>query len=279
MTARILLLSLFFSAMTVWAAEKTVTRTFHTEDADPEELRGVLEQLKSPEGKVIVYPGKSMLIIQDQEKVIEQMAAVIKEATAPAPLIRVELTLDERGRDTRSGVDLWGRGGVVVDGNRVRVSPAERNVLGVDIANDSRTSSHLSSQFLLVKSGRSAVIKVGEDVPFVDYFWSYAYGLGILYDTQVRWQEIGTQMRVFATARGEWIDIEIIPEITALTGDAFSPVSFRTLATQVTLRNGQAITIGGFSKADGEFNRRFFFGTRSANSLTGSFTLRARIQK
>lgn len=264
----------------MWSHAETnlVTRTFHIGDADPEEMSALFDAAKSPEGRVIIFPSRSKVTIQDTPEVMEIMEQIAREAAKPLPLIRVELTLRENQRDSRSGVELWGQSGVVIEGNRARVRPVERNILGANIQNDSRTSSSLSSQFLLLKSGRSASIKVGEDVPFVDYFWSYAYDLGILYDTQVRWESIGTQMRVYATARGNLIDIEIVPEITALTGDAFAPVSFRSLATQVTLRNGESIDIGGFNKADDEFNRHFFFGTRSQSSLTGTFTLKAQIQ-
>ncbi|MDZ4744357.1 MAG: hypothetical protein SGI98_13185 [Verrucomicrobiota bacterium] len=253
-------------------------KTLDIGDADYHSVKEYLDDAKSPQGKVIMVTGKGKIILQDTPEAIALMTEIITEASKPAPLIRIELTLDEKGSSSVKGVDVQASGSINTGRGNIKINPIENNMLSMSARNDSSKSSHLSSQFLLVKSGASAVIKVGEDVPFVDYFWAYAHELGILYDVNVRWQEIGTQMRVYASARGNMIDIEIVPEITALTGDRYAPVSFRSLATTVTLRNGESMNIGGFSKADNDFNRHFFFGTRATGTLTGTFRLKAQLQ-
>jgi hypothetical protein len=143
--------------------------------------------------------------------------------------------------------------------------------------NRKSTTSRSSGQFLVVQSGSSASIRVVQEVPFVDYFYNYARGRGYLL-SETRWRDIGTQMSVRPQVRGNLIDVELMPQITALVDGRLDVIDYRDLSTRVTVASGQEVSIGGFQGAGDEFNRNFFSGgDRSRSTQSTGFKIRATI--
>src|SRR3989338_3093618 len=64
------------------------------------------------------------------------------------------------------------------------------------------TASDYTKQHIVVTDGLSASIRVGEDVPFVDYYVDYLYRYGYVETREVTWKEVGTSLKVTPKIRG-----------------------------------------------------------------------------
>lgn len=265
---------LFFLLLSVsWGQEPKLTRTYPVNSGDFTEVKKSIEALLSPQGKVIALEPQRKLIVQDIPSSLSLIDSVMQEVNAPKPNVRIDVTLQEFGDEIQRQFTVEGRtkiGGIDV-GNR------EDRGGRVTLKNQNGGNDSLNAQFLVVQSGGSAAIQIGEEVPFVDYFWSYANGLGLVTGVP-HWQKIGSQLRIRPMVVGELITVELLPEITSLVETNPETVQFRKLATTVTIANGGSMVIGGFDNATEEFNRSFFNRGKNKNTRVGNITLKANIQ-
>lgn len=261
------------------AQEKSkITRTYSVAPEETQSLKAALEGVISPEGKVILVEKNNKIIVQDLSTQFEVIENIVAAFNAPQANVRIEILSKTFSNQSRRNLDLQGRttiGGVSI-GNR------DRNGVDVDFGNSSGINDSLSSQFLVVRSGGTAAIEVGKEIPFVDYFWSYAQRHGLLIDLKVRWEKIGSQLAIRPKVFGNQIQVEVIPQIRKLSSDFFEPegvLSFQNLQTTVTVSDGGTIEIGGIANADREFQKHFFGFDGRQSSENTQMTLRASILK
>jgi type II secretory pathway component GspD/PulD (secretin) len=251
----LLLLSLFS------LPAESVDKVYSFGSADPKEVEDVLKQVLSKEGKIVILKDQAKVLVQDEPAVHETVALLLADMNKPRPNVKVEVIFNEETASTSRGADVGVR----------------KKSMEIDLMNHRTTTSRSSGQFLVVQSGSSASIRVVQEVPFVDYFYNYAYGHGYI-TSQTRWRDIGSQMSVRPKVRGNLIEVELMPQITALIDGRQEIIDYRDLATKVTVANGQEVSVGGFQGAGDEFNRNFFAGGSSTRSTQSSgFKIRASI--
>ncbi len=278
-TCNSLLLITLFLQLPLQAQEKSkITRTYSVAPEETQSLKIALEGGISSEGKIILVEKNNKIIVQDLSTQFEVIENIVAAFNAPLANVRIEILSKTFANQSRRNLDIQGRttiGGVSI-GNR------DRRGVEVDFGNSAGINDSLSSQFLVVRSGGSAAIEVGKEVPFVDYFWSYAQQHGLLIDLKVRWEKIGSQLAIRPKVFGNQIQVEVIPQIRKLSSDFFEPegvLSFQNLQTTVTVSDGGTIEIGGIANADREFQKYFFgFDDRQSSENT-QITLKASILK
>ncbi len=261
------------------AQEKSkITRTYSVAPEETQSLKAALEGVISPEGKVILVEKNNKIIVQDLSTQFEVIENIVAAFNAPQANVRIEILSKTFGNQSRRNLDLQGR--TTIGG--VSIRNRDRNGVDVDFGNSSGINDSLSSQFLVVRSGGTAAIEVGKEIPFVDYFWSYAQRHGLLIDLKVRWEKIGSQLAIRPKVFGNQIQVEVIPQIRKLSSDFFEPegvLSFQNLQTTVTVSDGGTIEIGGIANADREFQKHFFGFDGRQSSENTQMTLRASILK
>jgi type II secretory pathway component GspD/PulD (secretin) len=236
-----------------------VDKVYSFGSADPQEVESVLRQVLSKEGKMVLLKDQAKVLVQDEAAVHETVALLLADLSKPRPNIKVEVTFNEDTTQTDRGAGVGLR----------------RNSLEVNLTNRQTSTSRSSGQFLVVQSGGSASLRVVQEVPFIDYFYTYAWGHGYL-STQTHWRDIGSQLSVRPRVRGELIEVELMPQITALVDGKREIIDYRDLVTTVTLANGQEVSLGGFQGAGDEFNRNFFIGgNQSRSTQSTGFKIRA----
>lgn len=263
---------LMASGLSLHAEAPLVSKTFSYGSATVEDLKEALPQVLSPRGKFVFVQATRKVVVQDEADHLEAAGAIIAELSkvpANARNVRIDVTLQEISGTRERSVSTRGT---------IRVDPIERNDLQVSGTDQNRSSDRMVSQFLLVQSGRSATLQVGEEIPMVDYFYNYAIEGGYIQASPVRWQNIGSRLSVLPRIIGNQIEITVTPEITTLIDAREQVVSFTKLATTVTVVDGGTITLGGFDGASAEFNKGFFSRGAKSTARVGSFTLKAVIE-
>ncbi len=126
-----------------------------------------------------------------------------------------------------------------------------------------RTSEY-TKQHIVVTDGLSASIRVGEDVPFVNYYVDYLFKNGYIETREIVFKEVGTSLKVTPKIRGSVIEITLTPEISAVIDQKKKIIDVKRLSTTVMAADGQSISIGGLIK-DKDFSGMFFKSSQSSN--------------
>jgi type II secretory pathway component GspD/PulD (secretin) len=237
----------------------------------------VVRGLLSPAGRVYPDPAQHRLVVSDRPdvhaRVVEALAAlkveprnVVIEVTA-----RLESTESERHLDVSAST-----GGTV----RVEVGRHPPDS-GVAVrAEDRRTRSSVhAQQRLVVLSGGQGSLIVAEEVPYSQ--WLFAWGVGHgLWAQSVAWQEVGTSLVVAPRVLGDGtIHVRLTPRFDYRAGGAAQAVEVNELSTEVVVRPGEEIALGGVPFRDAEFRDRFLAGLdQSGQTARVAMTLRAQVQ-
>jgi hypothetical protein len=147
-------------------------------------------------------------------------------------------------------------------------------------AESSRTQDRSQTrQELLVLSGSQASIQVAEQVPYADWFrsWGEPYGL---WTPAVQWRDVGASLVVEPVALGDGrLRIRLTPAFSYFLDRERQVTEIQQLATEVVVREGETIEVGGVPMADRQFLDRFLLGfDRSGTAQRVRITLKATVE-
>jgi Bacterial type II and III secretion system protein len=141
----------------------------------------------------------------------------------------------------------------------------------------SRSTSE-TRQDILVMAGGRAHIRVSEQVPYADWFWTWGQGQG-LWTATTAWHDVGSGLLVeVLAAGGGTVRLRVTPEFSYFIDRERQVTSVQQLSTEVVAREGEEIDLGGTS-TDREFEERFMVGVgRSGQRERVRIRLRARVE-
>lgn len=281
-------------------------RDFPLGRADLETVEALCKETIGEGGKYHILRSVRVLRVIAPPGQVETVRQMLAHLTAPPPNVKIEFIARSVREETTRGFDFGTRGPIPRGG-----------AIEIDVLNQRTQGAGLNTQFILVQSGKEGFIEIARDVPMIDYFTRYVadglYGavLGaspfvtgnpelIILATghfevpQIRWEKEGTRMLVLPVVEGDLIHLTVMPQISAITivdPEVFRQrrlntyltgrqqfVTYTHLATTITVKSGQEVNVGGFDKAEPEFNRYFFGAGKHQTSAAGTFTVRATIQ-
>lgn len=168
------------------------------------------------------------LIVKAAPERLEQIRQLLEQIDVPAP--QVWLTI------TQSASSPYSSGGLL------QVNQGQQNVG--------------ASQQLLVMSGEKASITVGQDIPTVQPFWSYANGLGLI-PPGVIFQRVGTGFSVEPTVVGDTIRLRLTPWMSYQSAQGPGRIDFSESATSVVLKNGDTTAVSSSSVSNQQSGSAF----------------------
>jgi hypothetical protein len=187
------------------------------------------------------------------------LAVALALVATPQGNVRVRVTHELEQLDDRTRIGLSAgadAGGVHVGVGR---TPPPR---GVDVraeASRGRTSSR-TEQEILVMSGGRAEITVAEQVPYEEWFraWGGAHGL---WAPTVQWRDVGTALSVEPVVLGDGrVRVRVTPSFSYFVDRERLITRVQQLATEVVVREGETVDLGGLPASDTAFRDRFLLG-------------------
>jgi hypothetical protein len=219
--------------------------------------------LLSRDGRVVEDLRNHRLIVVDVPEVQRAVRAALRKVEASARNIRLAVTFHWRATSDRAGVRLRPRGGTVsVEG---------------DVTQSKSTTT--ARQELLVLSGGRASLRIADEVPYADWFWTWGLGRG-LWVQGTRWRDVASGMEVepFALPGGR-IRVRLTPYFEYMVDAGRQVTRVVELATEVVANEGEEIALGGVPAEDREFRERFLIGyDRARGTSQVSITLRATVE-
>ncbi len=223
-----------------------------------------------PVGNLVVDPLSNQLIFTGTPSQYEQLLPLLERLDTPPAEVDIEVTVAEitLNDDTRYGVDFFidslgsSDVGVTVNAQGLGLGSAGNNIAlisgNVDAAINFFASNNvvdvLSTPRVVARSGGSAQIQVGQEVPIItSQRAADAQSGGGTTDIlqSVDYRSTGVLLTIEPIVYGsDRVDLSITQEvstaISTTTSEIASPtISNRSLSTQLSLENGQTAVMGG----------------------------------
>jgi len=237
-------------------APPTTFKTYSFGFSDPVSVEQTLQALVGPDGNVVIDEANQRALVVATEEEHARIAEVMKQLNHPPKNVRIEVRFEGAGAasDTRFGISGAGR--------VTRKSGMSSTTITVQpqIQSSSLTHSANVMQTLLVASGRTGMLRVGEEVPYLDWLMSYGLHAGY-FQSELKWQKIGSYLIVepVVVGDGPMIRIRLTPELRGLVDGNPYHTKFAGVSTEVMVLDGQTFQVGGLAK-DADFYSRFLVG-------------------
>jgi len=238
----------------------------------------LVRSLLSPEGVAVEDRGNNRVIVSDRPEVHARVAAALRGLDTPARNVRIRVTHESERLDERTllgGSAGAGKGDVRVGVGR---NPPRS---GVEVRGEaSRTrSTSKTQQEIVVMSGGKAEITVAEQVPYSDWFLDWGQTRG-LWARTIQWREVGASLVVEPVALGDGrVRVRLTPAFSYFLDRERLVTEIHQLTTEVVVREGEPIALGGVPLSDSEFRDRFLVGFDRGRTLQRvHITLRATVQ-
>lgn len=205
----------------------------------------IVRPLLSPEGRVVEEARSHRLVVVDLPSVQRRVREALRRtAHAPVRNVRVRVVSEWRVREAGGGVALGGgRGTVTLRGG----------------AGD-RTALHRTQQEVLVSSGREGSIRVAEEVPYAEWFLAWGIGHGVLAQG-TQWRDVSTSLAVEPTVLSDGrVRVKLTPQLEYWVDRGRQVTALHRMATEVVVRPGEELLLGGVPSGDVEFRERFLVG-------------------
>jgi hypothetical protein len=191
--------------------------------------------------------------------------------------VRIVVTGTSERTAHQQGVEAAGAGqvgGVRIGGGRF---PPESGVVVRGGASRSRSQGQTRQELLVMSGGRGEIV-VGQEVPYQDWFQVWGQGQG-LWQPGIQWKEVGARMVVEPTIVGEGIlRVRLTPAFTYLLDRQTLTTEVTTLTTEVIVREGEELDLGGVPFSDRQFLEKFLVGVNeSGETAQARITLKASI--
>ncbi len=154
----------------------------------------------------------------------------------------VKVVVEFRQTGTRSQEAVGGSGRVVIT-EKGSVRP--RGSLGAD-SRETRVQQS-TGIFTVVRDGGESTLTVATQIPYpqVAFFRDYATGAGYV-ATGVAFKDVGTSLKVSASVLpGNQVRVRLTPMISHFSADGSGTIEFTEAATELVVRSGQPIVLGG----------------------------------
>ena len=223
---------------------------------DPDVMEQTVRAIVGPQASVVLDRKGNRLIVSGTDAQHAQIRELVEKLNQPPRNVRIEVRFEDDAAEDRFEAGVGGGVAVVYDGDevggRVRVEPHLRQ--------SSVTRTSRTTQSLLTASGAEAVLKVGEAVPYLDYLLSYGRR-GARVEQSLQWQDVGSYLYIQPTVLpdGKTVRVKLTPALSGQAGSEPHRLRYNELATEVVVREGESIRLGGQDQ-HGEFYARFLVG-------------------
>lgn len=244
------------------AVPSRVFRVYDGAYVDPDVLREAAASIVSPGGRVTTDAANRRALVFATEGEHDKIQALIRELNRPPKNVRIEVEFRDRSEAEDVDFSLVGKGRIVLgDGG-----PDSRVLVRPRIQAARRESRDVTRQMVIVASGREGRIRVGERVPYLQWFNQMGAAWGYL-DAEVEWTDVGAFLAVepIVSGDGRRILLRLTPELSGLVDGNPYRTRFERVQTEVVVADGETVDLGGLTN-ENDFYDRFLVGRRGSQT-------------
>lgn len=259
--------------MTV-CAQDTTLKVYPVHYTDPSSAAEIIKIMIPSENGLSIQAVDRQLAVRGTEEQHETVEMMLRELDKPPKKIQVNVEFVRSGNSSDRGAGIRPKGPITIRDGEIHGSFEGR------FGDQSTTVNENVIQMLVAMDGRSASLRVGESVPYLAWLTEYGFRHGYVREMHIEWRDVGSFLAVVPEiiGNGPMIRIRLIPELSGLMKDGTEQtIQFTEVATEVIVRDGETVSIGGFTQHQ-DFYSKFLIGrSGSGKSFITDITLTPRI--
>jgi type II secretory pathway component GspD/PulD (secretin) len=261
---------------TVCAQEATQLQVYPVHYADPSSTVEVIKMMMPTTNGLSIQVVDRKLAVRGTAEQHATVEAMLRELDKPPKNVQINVEFARSGQTSEREAGIRPKGPIMIRDGELHGSFEGR------FSDRSTTVSENTTQMLVAMDGHSASLRVGESVPYLAWLTEYGCRHGYIREVQIEWREVGAFLAVEPEIIGDgpMIRVRLIPELSGRLEDGTSQtIRFTKVATEVIARDGQPVSIGGFTN-DQDFYSKFLVGrSGGGESSMTDITLTPRILK
>ena len=241
---------------------------------DVNEVLATVKPLVGPYGYISADVPSNSLIVIDDPASVARIQALIAKIDQPVPQLKI--TLQYGFRETRQEEGVAVQGEIDLGDAEVGLGAKETDETGVDVglAWDEQQMRDRGEYTVIVRSGSTATINSGYDVPYPDRWSDLSHRHGHV-GRSVTFKKVDTGFDVRPVLIGNAVQIEITPRISYMGERGINlPIRFAEAATRVNVPLGEWVEIAGSDTGFEDLHRQILSGGRSSGDARMRIRLR-----
>ena len=250
----VLVMALFGIIFPAEAAEEVIQiRIIHR---DVNDMLTIVQPLISPYGFISADVPSNSLIVIDKPAVVSQIRALVSRIDQPVPQLKIHVQYGfEASRQDRSASV---EGQVDVGDVTIGVGDKPSEGIAAEVSDRSGQRRNRGDYIVMVRSGSTAYISSGYDVPYPERWSRLSRKHGHI-SHPVIFKKVDTGYDIRPVLVGEMVQVEITPHISYLNAKGSrQPIRFAEAATRLNVPLGQWVDIAGTNDETQEIYRQIF---------------------
>jgi type II secretory pathway component GspD/PulD (secretin) len=269
---KLFLTTLLFT-MSVYAQETTL-KLYSVHYTDPSSAGEIIKMMMPSTNGLNIQSLDRKLAVRGTAEQHATVETMLRELDQPPKNVQINVEFARSGQNSNREMGIRPSGPIMISDGEVHGTFEGR------FNNQRTTSSENVTQMLVAMDGHSASLRVGETVPYLAWLTEYGTRHGYIRETHIEWRDVGSFLAVMPEIidNGPMIRIRLIPTLSGrLINGNEQTIQFTEVSTEVTARDGQPISIGGFTQNQ-DFYSKFLAGRSVGNeSSVTDITLTPRI--
>jgi hypothetical protein len=230
---------------------------------DANDMLTMVQPLISQYGFISADTASNSLIVIDQTANVRRIQQLVSQIDQPVPQLKIRV---EYGRqETKSDQSVATRGKIEVGDATVSVGDKKKEGIDVELSADESQRHDKGEYTVIVRSGSTAYISSGYDVPYPERWVRLSHKHGHI-KRPVTFRKVDTGYDVRPVLMGNNVQIEITPHISYIDPRGLrQPIRFAEAATHLNVPLNQWVEIAGTSDSYEEINRQILGGGRASS--------------
>jgi type II secretory pathway component HofQ len=262
-------LSVGYLAGVARASEEVVQIRIVHRDAN--DMLTIVQPLISQYGFISADTASNSLIVIDQPANVRRVQQLVSQIDQPVPQLKIRVQYGRQETSTDQSVAT--RGKIEVGDATVAVGNKKKEGIDVELSADESQRQDQGEYTVIVRSGSTAYISSGYDVPYPERWARLSHKHGHI-QRPVTFKKVDTGYDVRPVLMGNNVQIEITPHISYINPRGLrQPIRFAEAATRLNVPLDQWVEIAGTSASTQEINRQILGGGRASSDSQLSMRL------
>ena len=254
---------------TALASEEVVQIRIVHRDAN--DMLTIVQPLISQYGFISADTASNSLIVIDQAANVRRIQQLVSQIDQPVPQLKIRVQYGRQ--ETNMDQSVATRGKIEVGDATVSVGNKKKEGIDVELSADESQRHDKGEYTVIVRSGSTAYISSGYDVPYPERWARLSHKHGHV-KRPVTFRKVDTGYDVRPVLMGNNVQIEITPHISYLNPRGLrQPIRFAEAATRLNVPLNQWVEIAGTSDSYEEINRQILGGGRASSDSQLSMRL------
>jgi type II secretory pathway component HofQ len=242
---------------------------------DVSDMLTIVQPLISQSGYISADVASNSLIVIDHPAYVDRIRQLVSRIDQPVPQLKIRVQYGRQ--ETTKDQSASARGKIEAGDATIEVGGKKKEGVDIELSSDERRQNDSGEYTVIVRSGSTAYIRSGSDVPYPERWASLSHKHGHI-RRPVTFKKVDTGYDVRPVLMGDNVQVEITPHISYISPRGLrQPIRFAEAATRLNVPLGKWVEIAGTTTSHQEINRQILGVGRSSGD--GQLTMRLMVTR